>query len=392
MNQQGQLGDPAPRTALIAHPSAELYGSDRVMLESVEGLLAAGWRVIVTVPQSGPLVAEIEKRHAELVICPAPVLRKSALQPRGFLRLLAELTRSWLPGRRIILGENCDVVYVSTLTIPFWVILSRLCRVPVVCHVHEAEGSASKFLRWAMAAPLLAADRIVLNSEFSLQVLTSSVGRLKRRCTVIYNGIGGPQAVTPARDTLEEPVRMLFLGRLSPRKGAKIAIESAAELVRRGMNVQLSFLGSVFAGYEWFEAELGELVRTSHLDAHVTFLGFQADVWPELSKADVVLVPSVSDEPFGNTAVEAVLAARPLIASATTGLKEAAQGYRSAQLVAPADPGAIADAVARLYRNWDCFRQAALDDSVEASRRHSPIAYQAAIAELLLDASGVERR
>lgn len=43
-------------TVLIAHPSADLYGSDRVMLETVDALVAAGRRVVVTLPADGPLV------------------------------------------------------------------------------------------------------------------------------------------------------------------------------------------------------------------------------------------------------------------------------------------------------------------------------------------------
>jgi hypothetical protein len=30
-------------TALIAHPSADVYGSDRQVLESIDGLRDAGW-------------------------------------------------------------------------------------------------------------------------------------------------------------------------------------------------------------------------------------------------------------------------------------------------------------------------------------------------------------
>lgn len=37
----------AGRRVLVAHPSAELYGSDRVLLESVLALRSAGWQVHV---------------------------------------------------------------------------------------------------------------------------------------------------------------------------------------------------------------------------------------------------------------------------------------------------------------------------------------------------------
>ena len=39
------------RTALVAHSGADLYGSDRMLLESVVALRQAGWDVVVTVPE-----------------------------------------------------------------------------------------------------------------------------------------------------------------------------------------------------------------------------------------------------------------------------------------------------------------------------------------------------
>ena len=66
----------------------------------------------------------------------------------------------------------------------------------------------------------------------------------------------------------------------------------------------------------------------------MTFSGFTDDVWAHLAAADLVLVPSQGDEPFGNTAVEAMLAARPVVVSSSSGLDEAVAGYGSAQRVA----------------------------------------------------------
>ena len=73
------------------------------------------------------------------------------------------------------------------------------------------------------------------------------------------------------------------------------------------------------------------------LDSRVRFLGFREDVWADLEDADVVVIPSRVGEPFGNTAVEAALAARPLIVSASSGLIEATQGLPGVLRVPPGD-------------------------------------------------------
>ncbi len=58
-------GDGDQRTVLLVHPGAELFGSDRMLLESAIGLIEAGARVVVALPSSGLLVPELRAAGAE---------------------------------------------------------------------------------------------------------------------------------------------------------------------------------------------------------------------------------------------------------------------------------------------------------------------------------------
>jgi len=370
-------------TVLIAHPSADLYGSDRVMLETVDALVAAGRRVVVTLPADGPLVQLIEARGARVELCLSPVLRKSALRPVGMVKLLLETARSLPASISLIRRSGAAVVLVNTVTIPFWIPVARLVRRPVICHVHEAEASASSVIKRALALPLLLANKLIVNSRFSLGVLTSSFARLGRKATVVLNAVAGPEQPTLARAGLDGVVRLLYIGRLSPRKGPDVAIEAVNVLRARGVRASLDLVGAPFPGYEWFEQDLRDLVRRKDLGGAVTFHGFQSDVWPHLLSADVVVVPSVKDEPFGNTAVESVLSARPVVVSATSGLQEAVEGYGSAQQVRPADPEALADAIGRVHDDWPTFREKAFQDAHTAAERHAPAEYARRVCEIV---------
>jgi glycosyltransferase involved in cell wall biosynthesis len=377
---------------LVVHPGAELYGSDRVLIESVAAF-AARTDVVVALPQDGPLAAALTAHGARVVTCPMPVVRKAALRPRGAIRLLADAVRGLVPAIRLIRRHGGDGVYVSTITIPTWLLLARVLGRPAVCHVHEAERSAPRVLRWALSLAPRTARTVLVNSRFSLDVLTEVAPRLRDRCTVVYNGVPGPLDPPPARAQVSGPVRLLFVGRLSPRKGPQVAVDALDDLVRRGFDARLQLLGAVFEGYEWFESELRARVADRGLTDRVEFLGFRPDIWPVLEEADVVLIPSVADEPFGNTAVEAVLAARPLVVSTTSGLREAAAGYASAQAVDPARPDLWADAVQRVLGDWPRFRAQAEDDAAEARRRHAPEVYRRTVGRLVLPDGGttVER-
>jgi glycosyltransferase involved in cell wall biosynthesis len=374
---------PAHQTVLVAHPGAELYGSDRVLLESVSALVADGWRVVVTVPVSGPLLAAIVERGAEVVLCPTPVLRKSALRPRGMLRLLATTASGWVAGWRLLSRERPAALYVNTMTIPLWQLLGRMRRVPVLSHVHEGEASASRLVRSILTMPLFLSTSIIANSEFSRGVLADSFSRLGRRTRVVYNGVAGPPEPRAARARLDSPVKVTYIGRLSPRKGVDVAIDALALLSARGVDARLDLLGGVFPGYEWYEAQLREQVKRKQLDSRVMFHGFTPSIWEVVDAGDLVIVPSRADEPFGDTAVEAILSGRPVIASATSGLLEATAGYETARTVTPGDAAALANGVQAAIAHWGLSRAATVTDIETARRRHGPEVYRKTIAGIV---------
>ncbi|MGH3432053.1 MAG: glycosyltransferase, partial [Thermocrispum sp.] len=126
----------------MVHPSAELYGSDRMFAEAAVALAEAGWRVVVALPggcEHGELAVLLRDLGADVVFCPTPVLRKAALRPAGFARLLFDGLRAVRPMLRLARAVRPRAVYVNTVTVPLWLVLARLLRLPVLAHVHEAE-------------------------------------------------------------------------------------------------------------------------------------------------------------------------------------------------------------------------------------------------------------
>ncbi|GAB2691597.1 glycosyltransferase family 4 protein [Thalassiella azotivora] len=370
-------------TVLVAHPGSELYGSDRVLVETVRGLRHAGDDVVVTIPEHGPLVALLTDAGARVVTTPTPVLRKSYLSPTGLVRLAVAAARAVVPAVRLVRSVAPDAVLVNTVTVPLWLPVARLLGAPVVCHVHEAEGAARPLVRRLLAAPLLLARTVVCNSSYSRGVLTGALPRLAARTLVVHNGVPGPSDPPPARESLDGEVRLLYLGRLSERKGVDVAVRAVHELRRSGVPARLDVVGAVFEGYEWYEESLRSLVADLGLGDAVRLHGFHPDVWGHLADCDVLLVPSRVDEPFGNTAVEGVLARRPVVASATSGLLEATDGMTSARTVPPGDPARLADAVRAVVADWPAVREAATRDRDRARELYSPQTYRERVADVV---------
>lgn len=370
------------RTILVAHPGAEMFGSDRMLLESVIGFVESGARVVVALPGRGMLDVELRRAGAEVVIIPMLVLRKILLTPRGLPTLFRDVFRGLGASWRLISRVRPDVVYVSTIIVPQWSLLARIRRIRTVSHVHEAEASGNRLVNAALYLPHLAAHRTLVNSRFSLDTIADALPPLARRSVVVYNGVASPELPAAPRPRIDGPLRVLFIGRLSPRKGPDVVIDAAAQLARSGHDVRVTLLGAVFAGYEWFEAELRR--RAAESGVEVVFAGFHQSIWPFLQDADVLTVPSRVDEPFGNTAVEGILACRPVVASDSSGLREAAGGYPTSTLVPAGDPQALAASLAQIIEDWPTVRDGVDESRRIALERHAPEQYRATVTEHVL--------
>jgi glycosyltransferase involved in cell wall biosynthesis len=374
--------DTSRQTVLLVHPGAELFGSDRMLLESAIGLVERGARVVVALPSSGLLVQELVAAGAEVVIVPMLVLRKVLLTPRGLPRLFRDTFRGLGAAWRLIGRLRPDVVYVSTIIIPQWPLVARLRRTRSVSHVHEAEASGNRLVNGILYSPHLASHRTLVNSRFSLDTIRAALPALARRSHVVYNGVASPPHPLAPRPRVERALRVLYVGRLSPRKGPDLVIDAASRMHAAGRPVDVTLLGAVFEGYEWFERDLRQ--QAAEAGVPVDFAGFHPDIWPFLAEADVLVVPSRVDEPFGNTAVEGILALRPVIASDSSGLREAAGGYATAQLITPGDPDSIAAALTDIDTRWDEMVSTVADSRAEALRRHAPAVYRSSITAHVL--------
>lgn len=362
------------KTILVVHPGAELFGSDRMLLESVIGFREAGCSVVVALPSDGPLVPELQRAGARVTIVSMLVLRKALLRPGGWPTLLRSSLTGLVSAWRLLRQVRPDAVYVSTIIIPQWPLLARVRGTRSISHVHEAEAAGSRLVNAALYLPHLASSRTLVNSEFSLATIRDALAPLARRAEVVYNGVASPEDPAPPRAELTGPLRILYLGRLSPRKGPDLVLEAASRLQDSGRSVAVTLLGTAFEGYEWYEEQLREQADSSGVE--VAFAGFHSDIWSFLAEADVLVVPSRMAEPFGNTAVEGVLALRPVIASDDGGLREAAGGYSTTRLIPPDDAAAIAAKLEVLSTTWPRVVREVHGNRVMALRRHAPEVYR----------------
>jgi len=283
---------------LMAHPSPDLYGSDWQLLESIDGFIEAGWKVLLVLPADGPLAELAIQRGAQVEIADFIVLRKSLLCARGLIPLVLNATSSVLRIWTRLRAARPTAVYVNTLTIPVWLIAAKLAGVRAICHVHEAEQEQHRVVRVAIALPLRLAGRVVVNSSAARRAIVEVLPSLHRKITILYNGVPGPAGLpVPAAQRLAtEPQQLAVVARLSPRKGIDIALDAVGILVSAGRDVELTICGTTYPGYEWYEQELRVRAAKPDLAGRVEFAGYVHPTWSVLDRADAVLIPSRAAE------------------------------------------------------------------------------------------------
>jgi glycosyltransferase involved in cell wall biosynthesis len=137
---------------------------------------------------------------------------------------------------------------------------------------------------------------------------------------------------------------------LEERKGHRFLLEAAAELKRQGRRLKYRIAGD---GSQ--REKLERLAQSLDLQQDVEFLGFVSDVPAFLSTIDIFVLPSLF-EGLGVAVLEAMAAARPVVASDTGGLRELVADGETGLLAAPGDSIALAGAISKLIAQRERMR------------------------------------
>ncbi|MBE3073335.1 MAG: glycosyltransferase family 4 protein [Actinobacteria bacterium] len=331
---------------------------------------------VVVLPHDGPLVTELKRVGAQVTILRFPVLRK--VEMRGFRAPVLALSQLFALPRLVIAlkRSRATVVYVSTIICPVWLMAGRLAGCRVVCHVHENEPDMGRLKCAVLLAQLRLASRIVANSHSTRDWIGESSRAVMLKTVVVYNGVDSPSTlIAPAQLAGSADRHLVVVGRIAKRKGQDVAIKALHLLRLRGYSVDLTLVGDVFPGYEEERVLLASLADGLGLVDCIHFAGFSEEVAAYLQAADIVLVPS-RVEPFGNVAVDAQMAGKPVVASNVQGLPEIVEHGRTGLLVAPDDPAALAAAVARLLDEPGLAGQLAQRGADAAHRRFNSERYR----------------
>jgi glycosyltransferase involved in cell wall biosynthesis len=145
------------------------------------------------------------------------------------------------------------------------------------------------------------------------------------------------------------PFRVLFIGRISLTKGVSLFADLVRRLAAEIPDFEFLIAGNFAAYWDWYR-EFKVRMQEYGLDRHARFLGQVplAETPFVFGLADVTIVPSLWDEPFGIVVIESLAAGRPVVASRYGGLGQIFENGVHSLYLRETTADTLADAILRL--------------------------------------------
>jgi glycosyltransferase involved in cell wall biosynthesis len=286
--------------------SAGIGGVERLVVDLAAAQRDQGEDVRIAFAQAEGQSAERAKNHGVPVVDLG--LRSGFdLRPAG----LRQAARA--------LGQS-DVVHLHGFNVPFGIATTR-SRKPIVYTEHgftahrRADLIAAVKLRLKRRFLRKRVSAVAANSRFTADRAAQAFGIPRSAFDVVHNGIDVSRVAAPGGDDRRHRITLACVSRLVAWKRIDLAIAALAASGRTDM--RLVVLGD---GPE--RRNLERQSRDLRVADQVAFLGWQDDVDPMLSAADVLVHPS-RDEWFGLVVLEATaLGLRPIVLSDAGGALE----------------------------------------------------------------------
>lgn len=210
--------------------------------------------------------------------------------------------------------------------------LQERTKVPCILHLHndflnQETKNATEIVHGF--------KRIICVSDFIAQRVKGICPEAQNKCITVYNAIDlkrFTQAQRGERKSIgltENDFVIVYSGRLTKDKGILQLIQ-ALKLVHTFPNIKLLIIGASAYGIDKQPTSFVQQLKreTASISDKVIFTGYidYKDIPSYLKMADIAIIPSMWEEPFGLTVVEAMAAGIPLITTQSGGIPEICNG------------------------------------------------------------------
>lgn len=331
------------KNILIFNGSGDLYGANRILSNTVYSLIDK-YNITLYLPVSGPLTDYIRFNNPAIKITIFrffPLIHRQMRSLGGILELVFNTFRFIIH----ILSNykffrSFDLIFINTLSCTPLILIFKLFGFRVVVHVHEILSNEDTFTHIINCLALRFSDSII---GVSKQVSTNlqkayGSGKYGIKVSTIWNGIEDMliKQEHPANTNL---IFTLF-GRIKREKGQWLLLDAIALLPTNcALNAIFRFIGSPLSmddpGYHNWLDKVDKLRISSGIGIEV--INFVPDISTYLNETDIVLVPSIMQDPFPTVILEGLSAGKIVVASDRGGSTESIDDGLTGILFNPAD-------------------------------------------------------
>ena len=332
----------------VFHPSAELYGADRVLVNALKAI-PKNINKKVYLFRGGPLTSLIksEVENVEIIIkTDMPVIYRKIFTPFGIIKLVSQWIQFLFFLRKENKKHHFKSAYVNTFSCALVLPLLAVLRIKRFVHVHEIIDNPKLIGALTAWIAQLFSNKIVCVSNAVLLGLKKYVKHIDIKGVVIHNGISPIEGIQKKKS---ETFNFYLFGRIKPEKGQWFLIEALSTIAKEKLkNTKFILMGGIVDGQENVLAELEGKIRTYGLENNVEIRDFVPNIAEAMSDADVCLIPSLMKDPFPTTVLEAMSAAKPVITTNHGGAKEAVLDQETGFLINPNNTVELANSIINL--------------------------------------------
>jgi glycosyltransferase involved in cell wall biosynthesis len=318
---------------LLLDQFSDLGGGQRMLLDLLNAIRKCGWKAALGLPGEGPLSRRAHAMGVEVFTIPCGPYASGRKSPGDLWHFQMEMPRLARRIRELVRTFAPDLVYVNGPRLLPAASMSAL-DLPVLFHAHI--GVSQRMARLVAGVSLrVLGPRVVAVCQNVANAWQPFIPGQPVR--VVYNGVAGPE-----RGTLrvgDGALTIGCVGRIAREKGQREFLAAAREIQAAVPEARFVIAGAALFGDRAAES-YERTVREAAAGLPVEFTGWVDDVYSVMSRLDLLIVPSVWDEPNPRVILEAFAAGVPVLALRTGGIPEIVDDGRTAFLCD--DPGGLA--------------------------------------------------
>jgi len=221
----------------------------------------------------------------------------------------------------------------------------RLKKIPYIVNItglgsaFEEDGLLRKLVVFLYKIALKKASCIFFQNAKNKEIFEQFGIYGKKARLVPGSGVNLDRHVYEEYPAEDEPVRLVFVGRIMKEKGIDELLYAAEKIKQEFPNVIFQLVGS-------YEEDYKEMVEKLQQAGIVEFLGYQKIIHPFYKEASAAVMPSYH-EGMSNVVLEAAATARPVLASDIPGCREGFDDGITGIGFTPRDKQAFYEAVKR---------------------------------------------